>query len=100
MARTAAETAEILQELYSETFANDSYEKFRITWSQLRLLSGKPRLTDSYLMYVNQVLEESGYILVPPMSNHRHIAQNIRGFHRLEFCRRNSSDPGIVFRRL
>ncbi|MDD2899558.1 MAG: hypothetical protein PHI31_12700 [Desulfuromonadaceae bacterium] len=65
MARTSAETATILSELYNETFARDSYEKFRITWSQLRLLSGTPKLTDNYLLAVNQVLGESGYTLVP-----------------------------------
>ena len=65
MARTSAETADILSELYNESFAKDSYEKFRITWSQLRLLSGTPKLTDNYLRAINRVLSESGYTLIP-----------------------------------
>lgn len=65
MARTAAETATILSDLYNENFAQDSYEPFRITWPQLRSLGAVPRLTDAYLKDLNTTLSESGHSLIP-----------------------------------
>lgn len=65
MARTAAETATILSDLYDENFANDSVEPFRISWPQLRSLAAVPRLDDSYLKEVNIALSESGPCLIP-----------------------------------
>lgn len=65
MARTAAETATILSDLYDEDFANDSYEPFRITWPQLRSLAAVPRLDDTYQKVLNTTLSESGHSLIP-----------------------------------
>jgi hypothetical protein len=65
MARTAAKTGRILSELYDETFANDSYEPFRITWADLRGIAGVTRLTPFYLRTINRMLNESGYSLIP-----------------------------------
>jgi len=66
MARTAAKTASILSDLYNETFANDSYEPFRISWPDLRGIAGVAKLTDQYLRQINLELNESeGYTLIP-----------------------------------
>jgi hypothetical protein len=66
MARTAAETATILSELFIENFNQDYSEPFRITWPQLRYLSGVTRLRDNYLKEVNaSLLENSGDNLIP-----------------------------------
>jgi hypothetical protein len=64
MARTVRQTAFILSELYEETFSSESYEKFRITWSDLRGIAGVARLTSRYLGKVNQALSETGYTLI------------------------------------
>jgi len=65
MARTAAETATILSDLYDEDFAKDSYEPFRITWPQLRSLAAVPRLGNTYQKDINTTLSESGHTLIP-----------------------------------
>lgn len=65
MARTASKTAKILSELYEETFKNDSYEPFSITWPQLRSIAGVAKLDDYYLRKVNDSLKDSSYVLVP-----------------------------------
>ena len=65
MARTAAETATILSDLYDEYFASDSFEPFRITWPQLRTLAAVPRLNDTYQKDINTTLSESGHSLIP-----------------------------------
>jgi hypothetical protein len=59
MARSAEETANILSELFNENFEQDYSEPFRITWSQLRSLSGVPRLSDKYLKEINASLSEN-----------------------------------------
>ena len=64
MARTARETAEILTELYDESFANDSYEQFRITWVDLRGIAGVEKLTTAYLRMINRSLNRSSYQLI------------------------------------
>lgn len=65
MARTAAETARILTDLYDEQFNRESSEPFRITWPQLRHLAEASLLNDSYLNAVNKVLSDSDYNLIP-----------------------------------
>jgi hypothetical protein len=64
MARTATKTASILSDLYEETFANDSYEPFRISWSDLRGIAGVAKLYPGYLRNINQALNEPGYTLL------------------------------------
>lgn len=66
MARTAEETATILSELFNEHFHQDYSEPFRITWPQLRSLSGVPRLNDNYLKDINtEHAKYSEHILLP-----------------------------------
>ena len=65
MARSAANTANILSCFYDETFANESCEAFRISWSDLRGIAGVTKLTAGYLRRINQELNESGYSLIP-----------------------------------
>lgn len=74
MTRTAAATASALTELYQETFKNDSFEPFSITWPQLRAVAGVTRLSDCYLEQINSTLNESDYLLVP-MSDLLLVAQ-------------------------
>ena len=64
MARTAEETASILNELYDENFKNDYAEPFRITWPQLRSLAAVTRLVDTYLKDINTSLSECGQYLI------------------------------------
>jgi hypothetical protein len=40
-----ARTARILSELYDETFCNDTYEPFRITWSDSPPYQNNPIFT-------------------------------------------------------
>ncbi len=65
MARTAVETANTLSDLYDETFANESFEMYRIAWSDLRALSGVRKLTTDYLGAVTNALNETGVYLIP-----------------------------------
>ncbi len=65
MARTATETATILSDLYDETFANDPFEPYRITWPQLRSLAALPRLNDAYQKDIATTLSETGHTLIP-----------------------------------
>lgn len=64
MARSAANTASILSCFYDETFASDSCEAFRITWSDLRGIAGVTKLTVGYLRRINLELNESGYTMI------------------------------------
>ena len=64
MARNATETANILSELYEETFSNDSYEPFRIAWADLRGVAGVAKLTPRYLDEIDRELNETGYTLI------------------------------------
>lgn len=65
MARTPEKTASILSELYEDTFSDDSYEKFRITWPDLRGIAGVSKLTPGYIHKINHSLNETGYTLIP-----------------------------------
>ncbi|HCE66112.1 MAG: hypothetical protein A2X82_19755 [Geobacteraceae bacterium GWC2_55_20] len=69
MARTAEETATILSELFNENFEQDYSEPFRITWPQLRFLSGVPRLSDNYLKDINTELSKSSGDILIPLNN-------------------------------
>ena len=64
MARTASETARILSEIFHLRFAQDFSEPFRMTWSQLRLLAGVPRLLDDFLKEIDSELSEHGNSLI------------------------------------
>ena len=65
MARTAAETARNLSDLHDETFANDSFEMYRIAWPELRALAGVSKLNTDYLAEINSALNETGGYLIP-----------------------------------
>jgi hypothetical protein len=65
MARTAVETANILSSIYGECFGSDSYEPFSISWPQLRTLAGVPRLDDSFIKKISDVLSETDNCLIP-----------------------------------
>ena len=65
MARTAAETASILREIYDEEFNGDESEPYQIGWDQLRGIVGVERLTDDFLTEVSKLMLDSGYVLVP-----------------------------------
>ncbi len=66
MARTAAETAGILSDLYGKQFGRDFSEPFRITWSQLRTLTGAAGgLSEKYLQEIDEELLENEYRLIP-----------------------------------
>lgn len=64
MARTAQETANVLSDIYDESFANDSYEQFQVGWPELRSIAGVPKLTTTYLNQVDKHLREMEILLV------------------------------------
>ena len=64
MARTAQETAQVLSDIYDESFANDSFEQFQIGWPELRSIAGVPKLTSSYLNQLNKHLLDLEMLLV------------------------------------
>ncbi len=65
MARTAAETASILRDIYNEEFSDDECEPYQIEWNQLRGIAGVERLTDDIIANVGKMMLDSGYVLVP-----------------------------------
>lgn len=65
MSNTAVETANILSDLYSENFACQTNEPYRITWPQLRSIAGISKLTDEYIGSISSELAKSEIILVP-----------------------------------
>lgn len=65
MARTAAETASILRELYDEEFNGEENEPYQIAWDQLRGIAGVERLTDDIIANIGKLMLDSGYVLVP-----------------------------------
>ena len=65
MARTAAETASILRDLYDEEFGGDECEPYQIGWEQLRGIAGVERLTDDIITNVGKRMLDSGYALIP-----------------------------------
>jgi hypothetical protein len=81
MARTAAETASILRDLYDEEFNGDESEPYKIGWDQLRAIAGVERLTDDIIAEIGKQMLDSGYVLVPfnnfmlvgMEANYRHI---------------------------
>jgi hypothetical protein len=64
MARTTAETASILRELYDEEFNGEENEPYQIGWDQLRGIAGVQRLTDDIIANVGKLMLDSGYVLV------------------------------------
>ena len=65
MALTAAETANILKEIYDEEFNGDESEPYLLGWDQLRGIAGVERLTDDIIAGVGKFMLVSGYVLVP-----------------------------------
>jgi hypothetical protein len=65
MARTVAETAEILITMYGDQFKNDCIEMYRISWPQLRLVSGVPTLDSDYIAALNRTLIKGSFALIP-----------------------------------
>ncbi|QXE87346.1 hypothetical protein KP003_02765 [Geomonas nitrogeniifigens] len=64
MARTGGETADILKELYRD-FECACLNPFRLTWAQLRGISGVARISDRYLEEVKEMLSRDGFALLP-----------------------------------
>lgn len=65
MAQTTTEIAKNLSTLYEETFAGDFSEPFRITWPELRMMAGVPKLTDSFVTAISSELSEHALFLLP-----------------------------------
>jgi hypothetical protein len=74
MARTTAETARILSQLFDHNFGQDFSETYRISWPQLRSLAAVPRLNEYFLKAVNVALSDFGQTLIP-LSNSLLIAR-------------------------
>jgi len=65
MARTVAETASILREIYEEAFNGDECEPYKIGWDELRGIAGVERLTDDIIASLCKLMLDSDYVLVP-----------------------------------
>ncbi|HIJ87498.1 MAG TPA: hypothetical protein HPP97_07390 [Desulfuromonadales bacterium] len=65
MARKAAETSDILIKMYEEQFKNDSVELYQISWPQLRLISGLPKLDCDFIAALNLTLTKDSFALIP-----------------------------------
>lgn len=65
MAHSATEAANNLSTLYEETFAGDFSEPFRITWPELRIMAGVPKLTSAYINAIGVDLSEQDLFLLP-----------------------------------
>ncbi len=65
MPHTAIETASILSLLYGKQFGGDFCEPFRVTWPQLRSLTGSLSLSEFYLKEIDETLLEEEYRLIP-----------------------------------
>lgn len=76
MARTAIATAKALLKIYDEDFRNDIGEIYRISWPQLRLVAGVPKLDREYISAVNKALHERNYTLIP-FDDYLVVAQDI-----------------------
>lgn len=61
MARTVSKVANILSDMYEETFSSDS-ESFRINWADLRGIAGVIKLYPIYLRKINKILNKTGII--------------------------------------
>lgn len=56
MARTAAETANILREIYDDGFSGEESEPYRLGWDQLRGIAGVGRLTDEVIAELGKLM--------------------------------------------
>lgn len=65
MARTAKETANALIGIYNANFANEDYNHFRISWSELRSIANVPKILEQHLDEINRELNKFQYTLVP-----------------------------------
>lgn len=65
MARTAAETVDILRELYQESFNGEECEPYKIGWDELRGIAGVERLTDDIIANLCKLMLDCGHVLVP-----------------------------------
>lgn len=65
MQRTAQEVANVLSSIYDERFGNDECEQYRLTWADLRLLTGGRKLNAKFIAEINEALEEGNQVLVP-----------------------------------
>lgn len=64
MARSPKQTAAVLEELYPEQFGRDEHVSYRISWPELRGITGLPRLFLRYVSMVDKALRANGYVLV------------------------------------
>lgn len=64
MQRTAESVANVLTEIYTEKFDNDSFEQYRLEWSDLRMLSGGRKITNEFIADINDELTENNQVLV------------------------------------
>ena len=83
MARKAVETANILSELYDEEFGQELSEPFRIKWPQLRALAAVPRLDDTFLKAISDVLAHDDRCLIPFDNFLLYAAKSDLSHHRM-----------------
>lgn len=60
----STETAQVLSDIYDESFANESFEQFQIGWPELRSIAGLPKLSSEYLSQLNNHLRDLAMLLV------------------------------------
>ncbi|NTW88871.1 MAG: hypothetical protein HGB26_07060 [Desulfobulbaceae bacterium] len=65
MVRKAEHVADILKELYDQSFGNEECEQYRLGWADLRALAGVAKLTEAFIAKIGAALAESGHALIP-----------------------------------
>jgi hypothetical protein len=61
---SAEKMAEMIKEIYSESFGGKKRGRFQISRSQFRRLGGRKRLNDTFVYEVAEACLEIGYILI------------------------------------
>jgi hypothetical protein len=51
--------------MYGDQFKNDSSELYQISWPQLRLISGQPKLDCDFIAALNMTLTKDSFTLIP-----------------------------------
>lgn len=64
MSRTAREVANILKEIYDESFGDDENEKYRLDWADLRGIAGVGKLEETFVSSISEKMAEADFALI------------------------------------
>lgn len=75
--KSAEKMAEIIEEIYEETFGGKKRGRFQLSRSQFRKLGGRKNLRDAFIEEVADECLELGYILIPIEDTIAVIEENV-----------------------